>query len=79
MGKPKLVVVSDGRFGDTSATDRYSKQATGWKVFDADSRGEVRSCVTTRSDGHITISLDWSQNPNYVNTLNVKTTNRSIH
>lgn len=79
MGRPKLVVVSDGRFGDTSATDRYSKQATGWKVFDPTGLGEVRNCLTTRSDGHITIALDWSMDPNYVNSLNVRTTKSSMY
>jgi hypothetical protein len=79
MGRPKLVVVSDGRFGDTSATDRYSKQATGWTVFAVDGTSENRNCVTTRCDGHITITLDRSQDPRYVNTLNVRTSKENIH
>jgi len=73
MGEPKLVVVSDGRFGDTSATDRYSKQASGWTVFDAAGSNETRKCLTTRSDGHITIKFDWSSDPEYINSLNVTT------
>jgi hypothetical protein len=74
MGKPRLVVVSDGRFGDTSATDRYSKQATGWAVFYAAGRQEERNCVTTRCDGHITIKVGWNGNdPRQGNFLNVTT------
>jgi beta-lactamase superfamily II metal-dependent hydrolase len=60
MGRPKLIVISDGRFVDTSATDRYSKQATGWTVFDSTGASETRNCVTTRCDGHITIKLGWN-------------------
>lgn len=59
MGKPKLVVVSDGRFRDTSATSRYSSQATGWTVFDPTGNKQTRNCVTTRNDGHITIRFGW--------------------
>jgi len=74
MGKPKLVVVSDGRFGDTSATGRYSAQATGWKVFDSEGQKDDRKCLTTRCDGHITIKLGWNANgPAGGNFLNVTT------
>ena len=59
MGKPRLVVISDGRFGETSATDRYSNQVTGWTVYDAYGRAKDRSCVTTRCDGHIAIKFGW--------------------
>jgi hypothetical protein len=60
MGKPNLVVISDGRFGDTSATGRYHQQATGWKVFDPDGGSEERKCLTTRCDGHITVKFGWN-------------------
>jgi beta-lactamase superfamily II metal-dependent hydrolase len=77
MGKPKLVIVSDGRFGDTSATSRYSSQATGWDVFDAANIKDNRKCLTTRSDGHIYIKFGWinedtSQSP-YLNVRTSKT------
>jgi beta-lactamase superfamily II metal-dependent hydrolase len=72
MGKPRLVLISDGRFGDTSATDRYSKQARGWTVYDAAGTSETRNCVTTRSDGHITLKFGW-QNNTPGNFLNVTT------
>jgi len=74
MGKPKLVVVSDGRFGDTSATSRYSSQATGWAVFDSAGTEDNRKCLTTRSDGHITIKFGWNGNdPSQGPYLNVRT------
>lgn len=76
MGQPKLVVVSDGRFGDTSATDRYSKQAKGWPVSDAAGRKETRKCLTTRCDGHITIEI--GRNPNGNRYLDVSTTKPDV-
>jgi beta-lactamase superfamily II metal-dependent hydrolase len=74
-GKPKLVVISDGRFGDTSATDRYSKQVSGWTVYDAYGQGDRRNCVTTRADGHITVKFGWiaAGDPSKGNFLNVTT------
>jgi beta-lactamase superfamily II metal-dependent hydrolase len=79
MGKPRLVVVSDGRFGDTSATDRYSKQASGWTVFDSSGSSETRYCVTTRCDGHITIKCGFSDDPRYRNLLNVTTSKTDLN
>jgi beta-lactamase superfamily II metal-dependent hydrolase len=61
MGKPRLIVISDGRFGDTSATDRYRAQSRGWTVYDATGQGETRYCVTTRCDGHITVRFGWNE------------------
>lgn len=52
---PKLVLISDGRFCDTSATSRYSNQATGWPVHKRGGGREDRKCVTTRKDGTIDI------------------------
>lgn len=54
---PKLVVISDGRHCDNSATARYSQIASGWTVHSRSSSDEVRKCVTTRSDGDITIEI----------------------
>jgi len=74
MGKPRLVVISDGRFGDTSATDRYSKQASGWTVYDATGASDTRKCVTTRCDGHITVKFGWTVgDPQHANFLSVTT------
>jgi len=79
MGKPRLVVISDGRSGDTSATSLYSSQASGWTVFDAAGASETRYCLTTRRDGHITINLGWTANdPQHRNFINVTTTNVNV-
>jgi len=50
--KPKLTIISDGRFGDTSATNRYVSVTSGMKVKN---KGTVedRKVITTRNDGHI--------------------------
>ena len=79
MGKPRLVVISDGRFCDTSATDRYSKQAIGWTVYDSTGGSKTRKCVTTRSDGHITIKIGWNANdPSQGSFLNVTTSKTDL-
>jgi len=54
---PKLIIISDGRFCDTSATSRYSQQATGWLVHKRGSGSVERKCVTTRNDGVINVYL----------------------
>lgn len=55
--KPKLTIISDGRFCDTSATSRYSAVSTGWTIHhrDTSKASETRKCITTRQDGHIDI------------------------
>jgi competence protein ComEC len=59
---PWLVIISDGRFCDTSATSRYSSQARGWTVHKrSNGQTEKRYCVTTRSDDYVTVELGRSQ------------------
>ncbi|MBI5205883.1 MAG: MBL fold metallo-hydrolase [Nitrospirae bacterium] len=57
--KPKLTIISDGRFRDTSATARYSAVSDGWTVHRRDKslNSEERKCITTRQDGHIDIEI----------------------
>ena len=50
---PRLTVISDGPFGDTSATSRYSQTSRGWQVQRRSGLSEFRKCVTTRRDGVI--------------------------
>lgn len=57
---PKLTIVSDGRFCDTSATDRYSKISKGWLVHRRNGNEEMRKCVTTRNDGVIVVKLGYN-------------------
>lgn len=54
---PRLTVVSDGRFCDTSATSRYSAKTRGWKVHRRNGSDDERKCVTTRSDGVIVVKI----------------------
>lgn len=66
--KPKLTIISDGRFGDTSATDRYSEISTGWKVYKRSGGDEDRFCITTRNDGVIVVKFGLGNNSKpYIN------------
>lgn len=54
---PRLIVISDGRFCDTSATSRYSAKCRGWKVHKRSGGDETRKCITTRNDGIIIVKF----------------------
>lgn len=54
---PYLTIVSDGRFGDTSATSRYSAKSRGLTVFNRSGGSQLRKCVTTRSDGVVVLKI----------------------
>ncbi len=55
---PRLTVISDGRFCDTSATGRYSCHSQGCTVSRRkDSTTPTRRCVTTRNDGVIVVKF----------------------
>lgn len=56
--KPYLTIISDGAYCDTSATSRYSEKSRGWNVKKRSGGSEKRSCVTTRKDGVVHISLE---------------------
>jgi len=58
--KPKLTIISDGRFCDTSATNRYSQKSTGWTVHHRSGGREERYCVTTRNDGVVVARLGYT-------------------
>lgn len=61
--KPRLTIISDGRFCDASATARYSKMSTGWNVHHRkDKEKEERHCVTTRNDGVIRLEIGYTSN-----------------
>lgn len=65
--KPRLTIISDGRFCDTSATDRYGKISTGWTVHHRNGEKEKRYCVTTRNDGVIVVKLGYtSDNKHFI-------------
>ncbi len=54
---PRLTVVSDGAYCDTSATSRYTDISRGWTVYKSDGTSEKRYCLSTRNDGVITASF----------------------
>ncbi|KRD06491.1 MBL fold metallo-hydrolase [Flavobacterium sp. Root901] len=54
---PKLTIISDGRFCDTSATSRYSQKSSGLKVTYNNGSSEIRNCLTTRTDGEIFVEF----------------------
>jgi competence protein ComEC len=58
--KPQLVVISDREECDTSAASRYSAKAAGCKVVNGFGKLDTRKCLTTRTDGHITLKLGMS-------------------
>lgn len=55
---PKLTIISDGRFCDTSATSRYVQKTSGWSVSHRNNGNrDTRKCVTTRNDGVIVVEV----------------------
>jgi beta-lactamase superfamily II metal-dependent hydrolase len=63
---PRLTVISDGRFGDTSATGRYAAVTQGWRVNRRDGTSQERKCLTTRRDGVIVVRCYSRQNRTYL-------------
>lgn len=55
--KPMITIVSDGRFGDTSATSRYISITKGMQITKNDRSQEKRYVVSTRNDGHIYVII----------------------
>jgi competence protein ComEC len=56
---PRLTIISDGP-SDTTASDKYSNNSTGWTVHKRSGGKEKRNCVTTRKDG--VIEVDFGKN-----------------
>ncbi len=54
---PRLTIISDGRFCDTSATGRYDDVTQGWTVHKRSGGEEERKCVTTRNDGVVKVAF----------------------
>lgn len=56
---PRISIVSDGRFCDTSANGRYSAKSRGWKVYKRNGTSAARKCLTTNSDGEVLLKLGY--------------------
>lgn len=57
---PRLTIVSDGRFCDTSANGRYSQKSSGWSVHRSNGTSIQRKCLTTNSDGEVFINFGYN-------------------
>lgn len=64
--QPRLTIISDGPFCDTSATARYGQQTRGWTVHKRSGGSEERSCVTTRNDGVIVVKFGITQSQPFI-------------
>lgn len=54
---PRLTIVSDGRFCDTSANAKYSAKSRGWTVHRRSGTSQDRKCLTTNSDGTVYVNF----------------------
>ena len=64
---PKLVIISDGPEGKTSATQKYSTRCSGWTVHHRNGKiSEERKCLTTRNDGVIVIKFGYGKERPYI-------------
>ncbi len=63
---PRLTIISDSRFGDTSATGLYGAKTRGWLVHYPDGTSEERKCVTTRCDGRIHVKFGRNASNNFI-------------
>lgn len=66
---PKLCVISDGPATSTNISSAYSEVASGWLVNRRYGSAVERYCLTTRSDGPI--SLKFGESPNRSSFLSV--------
>ena len=55
--KPRITLISDGRAVGTSVTGKYDDVTQGWTVSRRSGTTQKRKCVTTRSDGHIEVTV----------------------
>jgi competence protein ComEC len=62
LANPRITIVSDGSFCDSSASTRYSVKSRGWTVHRRNGTDETRKCLTTNTDGVITVEIGWSSN-----------------
>ena len=60
---PRLTVVSDGRFCDTSFNAQYTKKSRGWTVHKtSNGTSRERKCLTTASDGEVVAHFGYQDN-----------------
>lgn len=58
---PRITIVSDGKYCDSSANVRYSNASRGWIVYNKNKQAsKKRYCLTTNSDG--TVKVEFGRN-----------------
>ena len=62
--KPKITVISDGKYTESSAVSRYGAVTDGWTVHKKDGSKEERKCLTTRMDGVIRVKIGYNNSKN---------------
>lgn len=70
---PRITIVSDGRFCETSANGRYSQKSRGWNVTNGKGNEGLRKCLTTNSDGEVFVQFGFTNDNKNQSFLNVKT------
>jgi beta-lactamase superfamily II metal-dependent hydrolase len=68
---PRLSIVSDGRFCDTSANGRYSQKSRGWTVHKSDGTSSERKCLTTNSDGEVYVQFGFKSDNKRFLSVNI--------
>ena len=69
---PAITIISDTKYSDASAVDKYRNKTRGWKVWNRDDSSSDRYCLTTRSDGNIRVTFGESDDPKYNSILAVR-------
>jgi competence protein ComEC len=57
--RPKLIIISNGRFIDNASLVGYSEIASGWDVHRRNGSIVEKKYLTTKSDGNIEIAIGW--------------------
>ena len=68
---PSLTIISDTKYSDASAVDKYKEKTSGWKVWNRNGGSDKRYCLTTRNDGNIQVVFGESDDPQYKSILAV--------
>lgn len=63
---PSLTIVSDGKYCDTSANNRYSQNSSGWKVHKNNGTSSDRKCITTNSDGEVFVEFGYDNDNRFL-------------
>ncbi len=68
---PRLTIVSDGKYCDTSANSRYSQKSRGWGVY-KNGVETKRYCLTTNSDGEVYVKFGYDSYPNRILNVSIR-------